>query len=319
MPVFRAISRTAVAGTVSGVLVAGFLVTGSAAAPAAKPRTWPVTCSSEKSPEAAKRLQTRLRQTVRGYSGTMSFALYDRERKIGCYYGSGRRYDSASTIKVAVVAALLRTAQQQKRELTSRERSLARAAITRSDNNATTVLWRQLGRTRVQRFLNAVGMRATRLDPGGHWGLTRVTAVDQLRLLLTLTRPGDVLTPKSRRHVLRLMSQVVSSQRWGTPAGASTKVDVRVKNGWLPRATHGWRVHSLGIFGNTRRDYLMAVLTQDNPTLRHGINGIERVSRVVHSTLVPESNARRVPAPVPPEIGDGSAPYDVSYDPAVTS
>ncbi|GAA0939958.1 serine hydrolase [Actinocorallia libanotica] len=309
MPVFRAISRTAAAGTVSGVLVAGFLIAEPAAVSAAKPRTWPVNCVSDDSPEAAERLETRLRRAVQGRSGTMSFALYDRERKIGCYYGSGRRYDSASTIKVTVVAALLRTAQQQKRELTSRERSLARAAITRSDNNATTVLFRQLGRTRVQRFLNAVGMRATRLDPGGHWGLTRTTAVDQLRLLLALTRPGDVLTAKSRRHVLNLMSQVISSQRWGAPAGASTQVDVRVKNGWLPRSTHGWRVHSLGIFGNTRRDYMMAFLTHDNPTLAYGITTIERAARVVHTTLVPEASARRVPTPMPPEIGDGSAPY----------
>ncbi|WP_198652884.1 serine hydrolase [Actinocorallia populi] len=309
MPVFRAISRTAAAGAVSGVLVAGFFAAAPAAAAASKPRTWPVNCSSEDSPEAAERLETRLRKAVRGRSGTMSFALYDRERQIGCYYGSGRRYDSASTIKVAVVAALLRTAQQQKRELTARERSLAHAAITRSDNDATTVLWRQLGRTRIQRLLNAVGMRATRLDPGGHWGLTRITAVDQLRLLLTLTREGDVLTARSRRHLLRLMSQVISSQRWGTPAGASTQVDVRVKNGWLPRSTHGWRVHSLGIFGNDRRDYLMAVLTHDNPTLAHGITAIERVARVVHTTLVPEANARRVPTPLPPEIGDGSAPF----------
>lgn len=307
---FRAISRTAVAGAVSGVLVSGLLVAAPARASAAKPRVWPVNCSSEDSPEAAERLEARLRNTVRGRSGTMSFALYDRERRIGCYYGSGRRYDSASTIKVAVVAALLRIAQKQRRELTARERSLARASIIRSDNDATTVLWRQIGRTRFQRFLDAVGMRATRLDPAGHWGLTRVTAVDQLRLLLTLTRDGDVLTRASRRYLLGLMSQVISSQRWGTPAGASSKVAVRVKNGWLPRSTHGWRVHSLGIFGDERRDYLMAVLSHDNPTLAHGVTGIERVARVVHTTLDPEVNARRVPTPLPPEVGDGSAPYE---------
>lgn len=306
---YRAISRNAVAGTVAGVMVTGLLV-ATPGRVAARPLNW-LNCSSDRSPELAQRLQGRLRKAVRGRSGTMSFALYDRERKVGCYYGSGRHYDSASTIKVTIVAALLRTAQKQKRVLTAREKSLARAAITRSDNDATTALWRQLGRSRVQGLLNAVDMRATRLDPGGHWGLTRITAVDQLRLLLTLTRKGDVLTAKSRRHLLKLMSEVVSGQRWGTPAGASSKIGVRVKNGWLPRATHGWRVHSLGIFGDDRRDYMIAVLTQDNPSLEHGITAIERVSRIVHGTLVPESNARRIPAPYPPEIGDGSAPFTV--------
>ncbi|GAA2719330.1 serine hydrolase [Actinocorallia aurantiaca] len=308
MPVYRAISRKAVAGTVAGALVTGLLVAAPGRVTAARPLNW-LNCSSDHSPELAQRLENRLRKAVRGRSGTMSFALYDRERKVGCYYGSGRHYDSASTVKLTIVAALLRTAQKQKRGLTAREKSLARAAITRSDNDATTVLWRQLGRSRVQGLLNAVGMRATRLDPGGHWGLTRTTAVDQLRLLLTLTRKGDVLNAKSRRHLLKLMSEVVSGQRWGTPAGASSKIDVRVKNGWLPRAVHGWRVHSLGIFGDDRRDYMIAVLTQDNPSLKQGIIAIERVSRIVHGTLVPESSARRIPTPYPPEIGDGSAPF----------
>ncbi|MEO3785279.1 serine hydrolase [Actinocorallia sp. B10E7] len=309
MPVFRAISRTAVAGTAAGALATGLFVAVPGQA-SAKPRNW-LNCSSEHSPKRAERLETKLRKAVGGRSGTMSFALYDREHRIGCYYGTGRHYDSASTVKVTIVAALLRTAQKQKRELTARERSLARAAITRSDNDAATALWRRLGRARVQGLLDAVGMRATRLDPGGHWGLTRTTAVDQLRLLIMLTRKGDVLTGESRRHLLALMSQVVRGQRWGTPAGVSSKTKVRVKNGWLPRATHGWRVHSLGIFGDERRDYMIAVLTHDNPSLQYGITSIERVSRVVHGTLVPESNARWIPTPHPPEIGDGSAPFDV--------
>ncbi|WP_078858636.1 hypothetical protein [Streptomyces sp. NRRL F-2799] len=36
------------------------------------------------------------------------------------------------------------------------------------------------------------------------------------------------------------------------PAGAPSTVAVHVKNGWLQRSTHGWRVHSLGTFNTSR-------------------------------------------------------------------
>ncbi|GAB2822414.1 hypothetical protein GCM10022221_20490 [Actinocorallia aurea] len=245
-------------------------------------------CESEGYPELAARLGPKLQAAVRGRSGSISVAVYDRNRGLGCYLGSGTRYDTASTVKVAVVAALLRTAQKEKRKLTAREKSLARAAITRSDNNATSDLWSRLGRTRMQKLLDAVGMKATTLGPSGYWGLTRTTAFDQLRLLRMLTRDDDtVLTAASRRYLLGLMNDVVSGQRWGTPAGAPSGVKVHVKNGWLPRSTLGWRVHSLGAFTSSRRDYMIVVLTHGNPSMSYGITSIERVAEVVHRQLNP--------------------------------
>ena len=59
------------------------------------------------------------------------------------------------------------------------------------------------------------------------------------------------------------------AQRRGVPAGAPTSVTVHVKNGWLPRATHGWRIHSIGAFTGPKGWYTIVVLTQDNPT--HGL------------------------------------------------
>lgn len=63
---------------------------------------------------------------------------------------------------------------------------------------------------------------------------------------------------------------------------------VHVKNGWLSRATHGWRVHSLGgaVTGGGR-DYSVAVLTHDNTTMASGISTIEAVARAVHRDLSP--------------------------------
>ena len=51
-----------------------------------------------------------------------------------------------------------------------------------------------------------------------------------------------MLSTASRDYALNLMAHVISSQRWGVPAGAPSSLTVHVKNGWLPLATHGWHV-----------------------------------------------------------------------------
>ncbi|MGI5253476.1 serine hydrolase [Actinacidiphila glaucinigra] len=48
--------------------------------------------------------------------------------------------------------------------------------ITQSDNNATTALWNELGRAKVQAFLSAAGMTQTVPGSGGFWGLTAAAA-----------------------------------------------------------------------------------------------------------------------------------------------
>ncbi|MCD0450671.1 class A beta-lactamase-related serine hydrolase [Actinocorallia sp. API 0066] len=272
-------------------LTLALVATALAVTPGHSAAADPVCESDREHRKLATRLGTDLRAAVQGRAGSISVALFDRERGIGCYLGSGRKYDTASTIKVAVVAALLQTAQKQKRSLTTRERSLAKAAITRSDNNATSTLWSQLGRARLQRLLDDVGMRATTLGPTRYWGISRSTALDQLRLLIRLTRVEDeVLTATSRRYLLGLMNQTVSGQRWGTPAGA-TGVNVHVKNGWLPRSTLGWRVHSLGTFDGSRRDYMIVVMTHGNPSMTYGITSVERVAKVIHRHLNPAKSS----------------------------
>ncbi|MEO5875795.1 MAG: serine hydrolase [Streptosporangiaceae bacterium] len=266
-------------------------------------------CTSKTHPKLAKRLSADLRTALRGRSSTTSFALYDRRRGLWCFLASTRRYDSASTVKVAVVATLLKLAH--KRGLTAREKSLARAAITRSDNNATSKLWSQVGRARVQRLFDQLGMRSTRASPSAHWGLTQITAYDQLKLLRMLTSHGAILNDASRSYLLGLMHDVTPGQRWGTPAGAPRGVSVHVKNGWVPRRTHRWRVHSLGTFDGRGRDYMFAVLTHDDPSMSYGVASIERIARAVHRSLNPQVDARLSDEPTTEveETTDGSAPW----------
>ena len=206
-------------------------------------------------------------------------------------------------MKVTVLATLLWDAKKHNRYLTSRETTLATAMITQSDNNATTTLWRQLGMTKIKGFLTAAGMTQTKPGADGYWGLTQITVRDEQKLLALVTAKNTVLSDNSRAYILKLMGKVVSSQRWGTPAGAPSSVAVHVKNGWLSRATNGWRVHSIGTFNGGGHDYTISVLTHGNSTMNYGVATIQGVAKAIHKDLVPVTVAaqRYTPTTTPKE------------------
>lgn len=280
------------ARSIAALALAAALLPAAAPARAAAPDG---PCSSSRHPKAAERLGARIRQALRGRAGIESVAVYDRGRGIRCAVAAGRRYDSASVVKVTVLGALLRRAADEDRPLTAAERVRARRMITRSDNRATSELWRSVGRARVADFIDRAGMAQTGLDPGGRWGLTQITAHDEMELLRRLTAPNVLLPAKARAYALGLMHQVVPAQRWGTPAGRPAGVAWHVKNGWLPRPERRWRVHSVGSFDGHGEDYMIVVLTQDTPSMAYGVATIERVARTVHHTLA------RTKLPTPPD------------------
>ncbi|OPF81793.1 hypothetical protein VT50_0209030 [Streptomyces antioxidans] len=272
-------SRAALA---AGALVPAIVSVRSAHA--ATPQTRAAICTSDE-PGLAARLSEDIDSALDGSSATTAISLHDRTTNTTCTLNADRTFDSASTVKVTVLATLLWDAQEDGRALTREEEDRATAMITQSDNDATTALWKQLGADKVNGFLQAAGMTSTVLDGEGHWGLTQVTANDEEGLLHLVTHANPVLGDDSRAYILKLMSEVVPAQRWGTPAGAPDDAQVHVKNGWLERATNGWRVHSLGAFTGGDHDYTITVLSQDNATMDDGIATIERIARAVHQDL----------------------------------
>ncbi|MFJ1736319.1 serine hydrolase [Streptomyces sp. NPDC088254] len=262
----------------------GVLVTGVAAASPAAAAPAAVSCTSAKAGLAAK-LKKDITAALAGRAGTVAVGLYDRSTNTTCTLRASTAFDSASVVKVTVLSALLWDAQKTKRGLTARERTLATAMITKSDNASTTALWNQLGLTKIKGFLAAAKMTQTKPGANGYWGLTQITVTDEQKLLGLLTAKNTVLLDSSRAYVLRLMGQVVASQRWGTPYGKPANVTLQVKNGWLSRATNGWRVHSLGTFKGGGHDYQITVLTHGNSTMNYGIATIQGVAKVIHRDL----------------------------------
>ncbi|MFF9806126.1 serine hydrolase [Streptomyces coeruleorubidus] len=272
-------ARVLAAAVGTGVLVP--LVAAATPASAATPA---VTCTSAKAGLAAK-LKQDITAALATRKGTVAVGLYDRSTNTNCTLRASSAYDSASVVKVTVLATLLWDAKKHNRYLTDRENTLARAMITKSDNAATSTLWKQLGMTKIKGFLTAAGMTQTTPGANGYWGLTQITVTDEQKLLKLITARNAVLSDNSRAYILKLMGQVVSSQRWGTPYGVPSGVTVAVKNGWLQRATNGWRVHSVGAFKGGGHDYMITVLTHGNSTMNYGIATIQAVAKVIHRDL----------------------------------
>ncbi|MET8688676.1 serine hydrolase [Streptomyces sp. NPDC004732] len=310
--------RAAVAAALTTVLLAPIPAT---AADAGHHQQGPALCTAGRDRTLAARMSKDIRAALSSRAGSVSVAVHDTRTGLVCDLAGQQRYDAASVTKVLMMEAALRRAQDWRRNLTGWERRRIRPMITASDNDAARRLWNDLGHPYLSRFLRRVGTSATTLGSYGRWGLTRTTAADQMRLLGVLSgaRGGrGVLKPSAREYGLRQMADVRRDQRWGVPAGMPRGVRAHLKNGWLPRATLGWRVHSVGVFTGSGRTYRIVVLSHGNPSMAYGVRTIERIAQAVHrglnkgraagQGLTPESEISEVP--------DGSAPPEgETWDP----
>jgi hypothetical protein len=201
-------------------------------------------------------------------------------------YGRDTAYDTASIVKVDVLAALLLQTQDAGRQLTARERTLAADMIRNSDNNATNVLWRKIGWAPGLREANKrLGLTSTTPGLNGRWGLTQTTASDQIRLLLavegrtaTTSSDGSVLNARSRAYIKSLMGRVASDQAWGVSAATDSKW--ALKNGWLKRtATRLWDINSIGQITTNGHRCLIAVLSDGSASMSDGVALVERTAK----------------------------------------
>ncbi|MFE4449756.1 serine hydrolase [Streptomyces sp. NPDC056796] len=201
----------------------------------------------------------------------VSVAVLDTESGAGAAYGDGA-YDSASIVKVDILAALLLLAQDEGRELSGAEQAYAEAMIRRSDNASATALLRVIGgEDGLDAANERLGLTGTKAAHA--WGLTQTTAADQVRLLEAVTGTGPALTAASRAYVTELMGEVEADQRWGVSAAGTGAV---LKNGWMPRTTTGlWDVNSIGRVESGGRTVLVAVLSRGHATKEAGIALVE--------------------------------------------
>jgi beta-lactamase class A len=191
--------------------------------------------------------------------------------------------NTASTVKVDILATLLTQAQAAARPLTPEEQSLAVPMIEQSLDSAADTLWTQLGPGAIGAFEQEAGMTSTAPATGGLWGTTTTTAFDRLAMIRALVEPNALLTDASRAYVLDLMEHITPSQDWGATGGVPPGVTVALKNGFA--VIDGWQINTTGWVNGDGRDYLIAVLTNGNASEQYGIDTVNGVSALVWSAF----------------------------------
>ncbi|MES9540806.1 serine hydrolase [Actinomadura sp. NPDC000600] len=245
-----------------------------------RPPTTPAFTRSER-----EELTRALRRRLDDRADDLAISVRDLSTGLAYSYGGSLRTATASIVKVDLVMALLLQAQREERSLTSAEKALAERAITVSDNDAASALWRAIGGAHGLASANRkLGLRDTEPGAGGSWGSTTTSAADQIRLLSALTSADSPLGSAGRRYVRRLMGDVTPEQAWGVSAAGT---GAELKNGWLPREKHGgaWTVNSIGIVEVGDHTFLLAALSERGATLRGGIEDVEHACKTVATAL----------------------------------
>ena len=230
--------------------------------------------------------------------GTVTAAVYDKRTGKTWVLHPGVREDTASIVKVQIMGAALKQAQTAGSPLPGTELALMTTMIENSDNSAATqLLSDDGGPSGVQSFDRSVGMTRTTVStlafiPGSTtlpgWGLTKTTAADEVKLVRDFAYPNSILNSLNRNYGLGLMEKIESDQAWGVSGGVPAGTTIALKNGWLPldlANSTNWQVDSIGWIHGHGRNYVLAVLSNGNPSEQAGIDTIEHVSSVVYRAL----------------------------------
>jgi hypothetical protein len=220
---------------------------------------------------------------VLGAGARVSVAVLDVRSGKSATYGSGA-FDTASIVKVDILASLLLGAQDDGRSLTAQEKSYATSMIENSSNASATALWNAIGGADGLDAANKrLGVTGTTGGEGPRWGLTQTTAAGQLALLKAVFGSDSVLDASSRAYIKGLMGQVEADQQWGVSAAGGSW---ELKNGWLPRSTTGlWDINSIGQVTAGGRSYLLAVLSGGNASQKAGITLVEAAARAAVTAI----------------------------------
>ena len=216
---------------------------------------------------------------------SVSVAVLDVDSGDSATYGDAA-FDTASIVKVDILATLLLQAQDAGRNLTATEKAYATAFIENSHNDSASALWRSIGKAE---GLGAANERFGLTDTEGGddmlWGLTQTTAADQLRLLQQVFGEDAELSEASQTYLQGLMGRIAVDQQWGVSAAADGS-SWALKNGWLARSTTGlWDINSIGRVTADGHEYLVAVLSNGNATQAKGVSLVETAAKAAVSAV----------------------------------
>jgi hypothetical protein len=215
---------------------------------------------------ASKTAIASAKRYARSRLGTVSFAVLDQNARLRGLHRTAR-YPSASVVKAMLLVAVLRRAHG--RHLSAGQRALLKPMVTVSDNDAAKAVFATVGNDGLRAVARAAKMR--RFSVG--WSLfdAQITAADQVRFFLRIDR----LVPAAhRRYARRLLSSIVSWQRWGIAAVAHRRgLHAFFKGGWRRGI-----VHQVALLERGDRRIALAILTSGQPSMAYGQQTLEGIA-----------------------------------------
>jgi hypothetical protein len=207
---------------------------------------------------------------ARGRQGTVAFATLDGRGRLRGLHRTVR-FPSASVVKAMVMVAVLH--QAGRHPVPAGQRAPLRLMVTKSDNKAASLLYRQVGGgAALEAVARAAGMH--RFADVGHWSGAQITAADQARLFLRIDR---LVPPVHRERARAMLSGVIAPHRWGIARVARERgLKVFFKGGWRKGLEH----QAALLEGGGRR-LALVVLTVGSPTPQYGRATEEGIARRV--------------------------------------
>jgi len=248
-------------------------------------------------PSPLRSLQAQLEGIATGFRGVLGLSFHHLKRGDRIELRGDELFPTASTIKIAVMAAALEKCQQGKlgyyeqREYTEADKrggagfiqfykpgtklelkELLHLMITVSDNSATAMLVRWIGAMEVNAWLDRQNLRRTRLltqIPEAETGLRRlaedwglgVTTPNEMLGLMERLLDGRAGTPAACEEMRRILSHQYFDE--GIPSQIPPGVCVASKSGAIDRSRS-----EAAIVHSPSGDYVLAVYTRDNADTR---------------------------------------------------
>jgi hypothetical protein len=215
----------------------------------------------------------RVRTARRYVSGraVSSFAVIDTHGRLRGYLPH-RTFVTASVVKAMLLVARLR--QLGNHLPGAVDRAVLEPMIEVSDNDAASAVYGQVGDPGLLAVARLAHMGD--LSVHGYWANVTFSAADQAKFFLVIDK---LVPPRSRSYARKLLSSIVSYQRWGFSRFSE-------RRGWHTFFKGGWRttglgalVHEAALFERRGRRFSMAVLTDGNPSHDYGTETLRGVAQ----------------------------------------
>src|SRR5436309_1833469 len=115
----QSVTQVGVMRTQRTIAVMSMLAAAASPLPAGPARAAAPVCSSDHSPALAARLSADIPAALRGRRGPIAVGVFDRPTHTRCGLAPTTHFQSASVVKVTILAALLRRAEEAHRGLTA--------------------------------------------------------------------------------------------------------------------------------------------------------------------------------------------------------